>query len=108
MSLWFRAPGAGYDNASPGISRLAATAATARAAGVRKVTRSRSCITVGGDLNISVYPDIVNDRCIRTIGIGTPEWMAAMTAAYFAPAIDDVVGEDRPSAMRRCSRSQQR
>ena len=22
VSLWFRAPGAGYDNASPGISRL--------------------------------------------------------------------------------------
>ena len=27
IGLWFRAPGAGYDNASPGISRLAATAA---------------------------------------------------------------------------------
>ncbi len=27
IGLWFRAPGAGYDNSTPGISNLAATAA---------------------------------------------------------------------------------
>ncbi|MBV9234042.1 MAG: hypothetical protein JO030_08375, partial [Candidatus Eremiobacteraeota bacterium] len=27
IALWFRAPGAGYDDATPGISNLAATAA---------------------------------------------------------------------------------
>ncbi len=37
VSLWFRAPGAGYDNASPGISRLAATAAAAAPLASRQI-----------------------------------------------------------------------
>ncbi len=86
IGLWFRAPGAGYDNASPGISRLAATAAAVAplASGKSLVDLVRS---LGGDLNINVYPDIVG------IGVVVPSpaarrVVAAMTAAYFAPAID--------------------
>ncbi|HTA39253.1 MAG TPA: hypothetical protein VK760_09265, partial [Candidatus Acidoferrales bacterium] len=87
VSLWFRAPGAGYDNASPGISRLAATAAAAAplASGKSLFALVHS---VGGDLNISVYPDIVSVDAV----VPAPQArriVAAMTAAYFAPAIDD-------------------
>jgi predicted Zn-dependent peptidase len=87
VSLWFRAPGAGYDNASPGISRLAATAAAAAplASGKSLVALVHS---LGGDLNISVYPDIVNvDAFVPSSSVRRV--VAAMTAAYFAPTIDD-------------------
>lgn len=87
IDLWFRAPGAGYDDAAPGISRLAATAAAAAplASGKSLVELIHS---VGGVLTIDVYPDIVG------IGAVVPSSsarrvVAAMTAAYFAPAIDD-------------------
>ena len=87
VDLWFRAPGAGYDDASPGISRLAATAAAAvpLASGKSLVELVHS---VGGVLTIDVYPDIVG------IGAVVPSSsarrvIAAMTAAYFSPAIDD-------------------
>lgn len=87
VALWFRAPGAGYDNASPGVSRLAATAAAVAplAGGKSLFALVRS---VGGVLNINVYPDIVG------IGAMVPSSaarrvIAAMTAAYFAPAVDD-------------------
>jgi predicted Zn-dependent peptidase len=85
--LWFRAPGAGYDNATPGISRLAATAAA-----VAPLSGGKSLFalvnSVGGQLNISVYPDIVG------IGVTAPasairRVVAALTAAYFSPVIDD-------------------
>jgi predicted Zn-dependent peptidase len=86
IALWFRAPGAGYDNATPGISRLAATAAAVAplASGKSLADLVRS---LGGELNINVYPDIVG------IGVVVPapatrRTVAAMTAAYFAPAID--------------------
>ena len=80
IGLWFRAPGAGYDNASPGISNLAATAAA-----VAPLASGKSLYalvhTVGGELNIDVYPDIVG------IGAVVPapaarRIVAAMTAAY--------------------------
>ncbi len=86
LGLWFRAPGAGYDDAAPGISRLAATAAA-----VSPLASGKSLVQVvrslGGELNINVYPDIVG------IGVVVPSTaarrvVAAMTAAYFAPAID--------------------
>ncbi|HEY1654147.1 MAG TPA: insulinase family protein [Candidatus Tumulicola sp.] len=87
VALWFRAPGAGYNNASPGVSRLAATAAAVAplAGGKSLVALVRS---VGGALNINVYPDIVG------IGAVVPSSavrrvVAAMTAAYFAPSVDD-------------------
>ena len=87
IALWFRAPGAGYDNASPGVSRLAATAAAVAplAGGKSLVTLVRS---VGGELNISVYPDIVGIGAVVPSAFAR-RVVAAMTAAYFAPAIDD-------------------
>ncbi len=87
IGLWFRAPGAGYDNSTPGISNLAATAAA-----VAPLASGKSLYalvhTVGGELNVEVYPDIVG------IGAIVPATyvrrvVAAMTAAYFAPAVDD-------------------
>jgi len=87
IDLWFRAPGAGYDNDAPGISRLAATAAAAAplASGKSLVELVHS---TGGVFSIDVYPDIVG------IGAVVPSSaarrvVAAMTAAYFAPTIDD-------------------
>ena len=37
IGLWFRAPGAGYDNASPGIARLGGDGRCSRAAGEREI-----------------------------------------------------------------------
>src|SRR5579863_1697177 len=54
IGLWFRAPGAGYDNATPGIADLAATAAA-----VAPLASGRSLYALvhsaGGQLNIEVY-----------------------------------------------------
>jgi predicted Zn-dependent peptidase len=99
VSLWFRAPGAGYDNASPGISRLAATAAAAAplASGKSLFALVHS---VGGDLDINVYPDIVSVDAVVP-ATQARRIVAAMTAAYFAPAIDDssVKAAQRDSAV---------
>ncbi|HZY98209.1 MAG TPA: insulinase family protein [Candidatus Baltobacteraceae bacterium] len=100
IDLWFRAPGAGYDNTAPGISRLAATAAAAA-----PLDSGKSLVelvhSLGGVLTIDVYPDIVG------IGAVVPSTaarrvVAAMTAAYFAPAINDesVKTAQRDSAVR--------
>jgi predicted Zn-dependent peptidase len=86
IGLWFRAPGAGYDNGDPGISRLAATAAAAAplASGKSLVQLVRS---LGGDFSISVYPDIVGvDAVVPASAVR--QVVAGMTAAYFAPSID--------------------
>ncbi len=87
IGLWFRAPGAGYDNATPGISDLAATAAA-----VTPLASGRSLYefvhTVGGNLNIEVYPDIVGITAAVPASAAR-RVVAAMTAAYFAPAIDE-------------------
>lgn len=87
IGLWFRAPGAGYDNATPGISDLAATAAA-----VAPLASGKSLYglvhSVGGELNIEVYPDIVGIGAIVPSSAAR-RVVAAMTAAYFAPAVDD-------------------
>lgn len=87
VDLWFRAPGAGYDEASPGISRLAATAAA-----VAPLASGKSLFalvhSLGGALNVEVYPDIVGIGAIVPSG-AVRRVVAAMTAAYFAPSIDD-------------------
>jgi predicted Zn-dependent peptidase len=87
VELWFRAPAAGYDNTTPGIARLAAVAAAAAplASGKSLVALVHAA---GGTLTINVYPDIV------TVGAVVPSdsvrrVVAAMTAAYFAPTIDE-------------------
>jgi predicted Zn-dependent peptidase len=87
LGLWFRAPGAGYDNATPGISNLAATAAA-----VAPLASGKSLYalvhTVGGQLNIEVYPDIVGIGAVVP-ALAARRVVAAMTAAYFAPTVDD-------------------
>lgn len=87
IGLWFRAPGAGYDNATPGISDLAATAAA-----VAPLASGKSLYglvhSVGGELNIEVYPDIVGIGAIVP-SAAARRVVAAMTAAYFAPAVDE-------------------
>lgn len=87
IGLWFRAPGAGYDNAAPGISNLAATAAA-----VVPLASGKSLYalvhTVGGQLNIEVYPDIVGIAAIVPAAAAR-RVVAAMTAAYFAPSVDE-------------------
>jgi predicted Zn-dependent peptidase len=87
IDLWFRAPGAGYDNGSPGISRLAATAAAAAHLASGK-SLAEIVHSVGGALSIDVYPDIVGIGAIVP-STSARRVIAAMTAAYFAPAIDD-------------------
>ncbi len=87
IGLWFRAPGAGYDNATPGISNLAATAAA-----ISPLASGRSLYalvhTLGGQLNIQVYPDIVGIAAIVPAS-SARRVVAAMTAAYFAPSVDE-------------------
>jgi predicted Zn-dependent peptidase len=87
IGLWFRAPGAGYDNATPGILHLAATAAA-----VAPLASGKSLYTLvhslGGDLNIEVFPDIVGIEAVVPASV-VRQVVAAMTAAYFSPAIDD-------------------
>lgn len=87
IALWFRAPGAGYDNSLPGVSRLAATAAA-----VAPLAGGRSLLglvrSVGGTLSVNVYPDIVGIGAVVPASAAR-RVVAAMTAAYFAPSIDD-------------------
>lgn len=87
IGLWFRAPGAGYDNATPGISDLAATAAA-----VAPLASGRSLYalvhSVGGQLNIEVYPDIVGIAAVVPAPAAR-RVVAAITGAYFVPNVDD-------------------
>jgi predicted Zn-dependent peptidase len=87
IALWFRAPGAGYEDATPGISDLAATATA-----VTPLASGKSLYglvhSVGGELNIEVYPDIVGIAAVVP-ATAARRVVAAMTAAYFAPAVDD-------------------
>ncbi len=87
LDLWFRAPASGYDEAAPGIARLAATAAAAAPleSGKSLVTLVRG---LGGRLAINVYPDLV-DISASVPASAARRVIAAMSAAYFAPAIDD-------------------
>jgi len=87
IDLWFRAPGAGYANNAPGISRLAATAAAAA-----RLESGRSLAefvrSVGGRLSINAYPDIVGISVIVPSSAAS-RTVASMTAAFFSPLIDD-------------------
>jgi predicted Zn-dependent peptidase len=86
IDLWFRAPGAGYGNSQPGISRLAATAAAAAPleSGTSLVALVRS---LGGRLAINVYPDIVGISTTVPASSGR-RVVAAISAAYFSPSLD--------------------
>ena len=85
LSLWFRAPSAGYDGASPGLARLAAAAA---AAAPLESGRSLAQFvrSVGGTLTIDVFPDITGISVVVPTSL-TRRAVASLTAAYFAPAI---------------------
>lgn len=87
IDLWFRAPGAGYDNASPGISRLAATAAAAAPleSGKSLVAFVRS---LGGRMTISAYPDLIGISAVVPTQ-SARRAVAAITSAYFAPVLDE-------------------
>jgi predicted Zn-dependent peptidase len=100
IDLWFRAPDAGYDDAAPGISRLAATAAAAAPLASGK-SLAELVHSVGGVLTIDVYPDIVGVGAVVPSS-SARRIVAALTAAYFAPTIDDsaVKTAQRDSAVR--------
>ncbi|HEX3370133.1 MAG TPA: hypothetical protein VHS56_11205 [Candidatus Cybelea sp.] len=87
IGLWFRAPGAGYDNATPGIANLAATAVA-----VAPLASGKTLYTlvhgVGGELNVQVYPDIVG-IAVTVPASATRRVVAAITAAYFSPSVND-------------------
>jgi predicted Zn-dependent peptidase len=87
IGLWFRAPAAGFDNATPGISNLAATAAA-----VAPLASGKSLYalihSLGGELNIEVYPDIVGIAAVVPASAAR-RVIAGMTGAYFAPTLDD-------------------
>jgi predicted Zn-dependent peptidase len=88
IGLWFRVPGAGYDDSTPGIADLAATAAA-----VAPLASGKSLFalvhSVGGELNVEVYPDIVGIAIVVPASAAR-RVVAAITAAYYAPAVDDV------------------
>jgi predicted Zn-dependent peptidase len=88
IGLWFRAPGAGFDDSTPGIADLAATAAA-----VAPLASGKSLFalvhSVGGELNVEVYPDIVGIAVVVPASAAR-RVVAAITAAYYAPAVDDV------------------
>lgn len=86
IDLWFRAPADGYDGSTPGIARIAvASAAAARLANGR--TLAESVAQAGGNLSISVYPDLASVSVIVPPSAAR-RILASMTAAYFAPQID--------------------
>lgn len=87
IDVWYRAPAAGYDGATPGLARttLAAIAASSPAHGTSLAELVRH---LGGTLEISVYPDIA------ALGVSVapseaPAVIKALTAALFVPSITD-------------------
>ena len=87
VDLWFRAPDDGYDGQTPGLARVAATAAAAAKLASGK-TLAEMVTQAGGRLSIEVFPDVVE------VGVVVPtsaarRVLASLTAAYFAPGIDD-------------------
>lgn len=87
IDVWFRAPGSGYGDATPGLARLSATAAAA-AKLESGVSLSDFVKRVGGRLTINVYPDIVGIS-VTVPASAARRTVAALSAAYFSPAIDD-------------------
>ncbi|HVA28522.1 MAG TPA: hypothetical protein VNF68_10100, partial [Candidatus Baltobacteraceae bacterium] len=87
IGVWFRAPSAGYDNATPGLGRIAATAAAAAT-----LQSGRSLVAIvrsfGGQMSIDVYPDIIGVTIVVPKSAAR-RVLAALSAAYFAPAIHD-------------------
>jgi zinc protease len=87
ISLWYRAPGAGFETpALPGLSRVAALTVAASTP-ITGTSLTRLVQSVGGRIDVSAYADSVAvtivvapehvDRVVR-----------ALTADYFAPVVD--------------------
>jgi predicted Zn-dependent peptidase len=85
VELWYRAPGAGYDNATPGVSRLAITALAASAPPHGR-SLAELVTRLGGSLSINVYPDIAMVGASVPVA-QAPGVLRALTHAYFEPAI---------------------
>jgi predicted Zn-dependent peptidase len=85
VELWFRAPSAGYSDDTVGVAQVAA-AACAAAPLVGGSSLLDLVRTLGGQLTLNVYPDMV------AVSVTVPAQsarrvVAAMTSAYFAPAL---------------------
>ncbi len=87
FALWFRAPGSGYDGATPGLAQLAlaACAAAPLAGGKSLIEQIRA---LGGTLAFGGESDM------STVDVSVPvgsarRALAALTAAYFAPHLND-------------------
>ena len=87
IALWFRAPGYGYGAPTPGIGQLAAASCAAvRLAGGKSLVEQIRAL--GGRLAFGGDADMI------TIDVTVPAGsarraLAALTAAYFAPKVDD-------------------
>ncbi len=85
IELWFRTPSAGERNDNRGICVLAATAiAASHDAGA--LSLADLIKGVGGRISIDIYPDIASVTAFIPAA-QAPQVLAAMTKAYFAPAI---------------------
>lgn len=98
VELWYRAPGAGYDNATPGISRLAITALAASAP-LHGRSFAETVTRLGGTLSINVYPDIAMIGASVPVA-EAPSVLRALTRAYFEP---DVTSDGLKAALRDCA-----
>ncbi|MDP9111702.1 MAG: insulinase family protein [Candidatus Eremiobacteraeota bacterium] len=85
VELWFRVPAAGYDNATPGLSSVAATAVAASNQ-PHGISLSEFARNAGGSLSINTYPDMLSVVVSAPAG-RTREIVRALTAAYFTPSI---------------------
>lgn len=85
VELWYRAPGAGYDNATPGISRLAITALAASAP-PHGTSLAEAVTRLGGTLSINVYPDIAMVGASVPVS-QAPAVLRALTQTYFDQSI---------------------
>lgn len=85
LELWFRAPSAGYDEKTPGIGRLALTAAAASAP-AHGTPFFEAVARAGGRLSLNVYPDIA-DVVVSVPAPSAGLVLRAMTQAYFEPQL---------------------
>ncbi len=87
IALWFRVPSNGYDGADPGVAQLAAASCAAvRLSGGKSL--ADLVRSLGGRLVLGGEPDMTSIDVIVPAG-SARRAVAALTAAYFAPNVDD-------------------
>ncbi|MDQ2991609.1 MAG: hypothetical protein M3R30_02160 [Candidatus Eremiobacteraeota bacterium] len=87
IALWFRVPSNGYDGASPGVAQLAAASCAAvRLSGGKSL--ADLVRSLGGRLVLGGEPDMTSIDVTVPAG-SARRAIAALTAAYFAPNVDD-------------------